>query len=67
MKNLLSITAFILLIGGISAQKKGEREVIKMSASISESPTFISLSWNKIATVSNYRIYKSRNLFRAPC
>ena len=62
MKNLLSITAFILLIGGISAQKKGEREVIKMSASIQETPASITLSWNKIANVSNYRIYRRNDL-----
>jgi len=62
MRNLFFVIIFFLLAGSGIAQKKGERAVIKMSASISESPASITLSWNKIATVSNYRIYKRNNL-----
>ena len=62
MRKLLIITLTIFCLGSISAQKKGERETIKISATINESPESVTLSWAKISTVSNYRIYKRNDL-----
>lgn len=54
---LVACLVFVIIIGAF-AQKRGEREVLKLSAAVSEDPTQITLTWNSVQGANTYRIYR---------
>src|SRR6056300_1069273 len=54
---LVACLVFVIIIGAF-AQKRGEREVLKLSAAVSENPAQITLTWNSVQGANTYRIYR---------